>query len=104
MLSTGFHRRWRRGGGAAVVALLSLCAAAGAEPVTVPNEPGELARRTLDIFETRCSACHGVDVGRPKGGFGFIDDLPALAGNEMFIVPGEPDASLLWWIDRKSVV
>ena len=101
MLSSGFHRRRRRRvWWTAIAALLPLWAAAGAgaEPATVPGDPGQLARRTLDIFETRCSGCHGVEVGRPRGGFGFIDDLPALAGNEMYIVPGEPDASLLWWM------
>lgn len=56
----------------------------------------DLPAQTLDIFQQRCAGCHGTAVEKPKGKFGFIDDLRRLTKDRNYIVPGDAEASGLW--------
>lgn len=48
------------------------------------------------IFERHCVECHGSQRRRPKGGFGFVDDLARVAAEPKLIVAGAPDESPLF--------
>jgi len=47
------------------------------------------------VLLEKCSECHGPDVRRPKGRFGFVDDLRRVA--KKYVTPGDVDESELWW-------
>lgn len=69
--------------------LLAACAGAAGEVA----DPGAQARA---IFAVRCVKCHGADVARPKGKFGYVLDLKRVAANPKLIVPFDPAASKVW--------
>jgi uncharacterized membrane protein len=72
--------------------LASLTAASAA-----PQEDGtKLAGRVREIFEVKCIDCHGPELPRPKGKFGYVLDLKRVAGNSDYIVPGHPEKSDLY--------
>ena len=48
------------------------------------------------VFETKCAECHGPAVRKPKGGFGYVTDLAALATDPALVVPGHPDRSEIY--------
>jgi len=55
-----------------------------------------LASAVRNIFSAKCTECHGSDLSRPKGKFGYVLDLERLAGNSHLVVPFKPDESKLW--------
>jgi mono/diheme cytochrome c family protein len=55
-----------------------------------------LASAVRNIFSAKCTECHGSDLPRPKGRFGYVLDLERLAGNSHLVVPFKPDESKLW--------
>lgn len=55
-----------------------------------------LDQQVQAIFESRCVMCHGPQLKRPKGKFGYVTDLNRLAANSDYIVPFEPSQSLLY--------
>ena len=55
-----------------------------------------LASTVRNIFSAKCTECHGSDLARPKGRFGYVLDLERLAGNSHLVVPFKPDESKLW--------
>lgn len=58
-----------------------------------PSDDALLAARVLRLFEQNCAECHGDDMAKPKGDFGFVTDLVRLSGDEAYVVPGDPDRS-----------
>ncbi len=50
----------------------------------------------FEFFEAKCNDCHGAQLAKPKGKFGYTMDLKRVAGNEEYVVPGEPDKSELY--------
>jgi uncharacterized membrane protein len=72
--------------------LASLSAARAAS-----NEEGtKLAGHVREIFEVKCIDCHGPELPRPKGKFGYVLDLKRVAGNADYVVPGHPEKSDLY--------
>jgi uncharacterized membrane protein len=72
--------------------LTSLTAASAA-----PQEDGtKLAGRVREIFEVKCIDCHGPELPRPKGKFGYVLDLKRVAANSDYVVPGHPEKSDLY--------
>jgi uncharacterized membrane protein len=55
-----------------------------------------LASAVRNIFSAKCTECHGSDLSKPKGRFGYVLDLKRLAGNAHLVVPFKPDESKLW--------
>ena len=43
-----------------------------------------------------CAACHGADLPKPKGHFGYVLDLKRVAGNSEMVIPSEPEQSELF--------
>ncbi len=63
----------------------------------VPTEDGLLATQAVfELFESKCNDCHGAQLARPKGKFGYIMDLKRVAGNDEYIVTGDPSKSELY--------
>ena len=56
----------------------------------------DLASDTLAIFSAKCAACHGPNLTKPKGRFGYVLDLARVAANREMVVPSFPDESELW--------
>jgi hypothetical protein len=59
---------------------------------TGPDLPG----RVRAVFLARCAACHGPELSRPKGHFGYVTDLRRLADSPKLVVPSKPEESRLW--------
>jgi mono/diheme cytochrome c family protein len=68
---------------------LMLFAATAAEPADLPS-------RVSAVFAAKCGDCHGPDVAKPKGHFGYVTDLGRVAANPEVVVPGKPEESKLW--------
>jgi hypothetical protein len=50
----------------------------------------------------KCAACHGPDLVKPKGRFGYVLDLPRVAANPEFVVPSQPAESELWVLVQRD--
>ena len=72
--------------------LASLTAASAASK----DEGTKLAGHVREIFEVKCIDCHGPELPRPKGKFGYVLDLKRVASNPDYIVPGHPEKSDLY--------
>jgi uncharacterized membrane protein/mono/diheme cytochrome c family protein len=67
--------------------------AANAQAVRSPRDIGGEVR---NVFAAKCAACHGPDVAKPKGRFGYILDLRRIAANPELVIPLRPSESELW--------
>jgi uncharacterized membrane protein len=56
----------------------------------------KLAGQVHEIFESKCLDCHGPELPRPKGKFGYVLDLKRVAENPDYIERGHPDQSELY--------
>jgi len=63
---------------------------------TIGPAAANLASTVRNIFSAKCTECHGSDLPRPKGRFGYVLDLERLAGESHLVVPFKPDESKLW--------
>jgi hypothetical protein len=61
-----------------------------------------LAIRVHAIFSEKCIQCHGANLRKPKGDFGYILDLKQVASNPDIVVPFKPDESKLWNLVEKD--
>jgi len=75
---------------------LLLAGLARAEDAPAKPDALKLAQQVHDIFEAKCLECHGPELPRPKGKFGYVLDLKRIADNPKMIVRGEPDGSDLY--------
>ncbi len=60
------------------------------------DEPRDLATEVRRVFAAKCAGCHGADLARPKGRFGYVLDLARVAANPEMVVPSRPAESELW--------
>ncbi len=79
----------------ALLAFAILVTGAGSA-LPAPSEALKLAGEVHDIFEAKCTDCHGPEIPRPKGKFGYVLDLKKMASNPEYIVPGKPEKSDLY--------
>ena len=77
-------------------ALLLLLALPGVRAAETDAEGTKLAGRVREIFEAKCVDCHGSELPRPKGKFGYVLDLKRVAANPEYIVRGHPEKSDLY--------
>ena len=54
------------------------------------------AGKVETIFREKCADCHGAQLARPKGKFGYVLDLKRIAGNTDYVVPGHPEKSEIY--------
>jgi uncharacterized membrane protein len=59
-----------------------------------------LAQEVRELFRQTCLDCHGEDLAKPKGDFGYVLDLARIAANPDLIVPGKPDESEIYLLIR----
>jgi len=59
-----------------------------------------LAQEVRELFRQTCLDCHGEDLAKPKGDFGYVLDLPRIAANPDLVVPGKPDESEIYLLIR----
>ncbi len=64
-----------------------------ATAIASPHDFGGAVRA---VFATKCASCHGPGLAKPKARFGYVLDLPSVAGNPEMVVPGRPEESELW--------
>ena len=76
-------------------ALLLTGAAARAADVS-PAEKLATAQRVHDIFEAKCLDCHGPELARPKGKFGYVLDLARVAENPDYVIRLKPADSEIY--------
>ncbi|MDB5309019.1 MAG: hypothetical protein JWO38_3221 [Gemmataceae bacterium] len=62
----------------------------------------ELGAQVRGVFAAKCAACHGPDLPKPKGRFGYVLDLRRVAGNPEMVIPSRPDESELWTLIRRD--
>src|SRR3979409_256910 len=80
-----------------VAPILLLCLAAAGVRAAEPSQEGiRLAGRVHEIFEAKCLDCHGPELPRPKGKFGYVLDLKRMAENPDYIERGQPEKSELY--------
>jgi uncharacterized membrane protein len=72
-------------------------AAACAYGADVPKEEQlATAQKVHDIFEAKCLDCHGPELARPKGHFGYVLDLQRMAENPDYVKRGKAEDSELY--------
>ena len=83
------------GGSLALARLPARSAREPAPPDTlVPRR--NLAAKVQEVFAARCTPCHGPDLQKPRGRFGYVLDLRRMAANPELVIPCRPDQSELW--------
>jgi mono/diheme cytochrome c family protein len=48
------------------------------------------------VFQAKCAGCHGSDLAKPQGRFGYVLDFERLAADAEKVIPGRPAESELW--------
>ncbi len=81
---------------AALLASLACARAADAPAAPTKEEGLKAAQQVHDIFEAKCIDCHGPELPRPKGKFGYVLDLKRVAANEEWVIRGKPADSELF--------
>ena len=81
---------------AALLMVFASLAATETRAAPAADEGTRLAGRVREIFEAKCLDCHGPELPRPKGKFGYVLDLQRVAENPKMIVRGQPDKSELY--------
>ena len=76
--------------------LLWVLVASGAAPA------GDPAAEVRAVFSAKCAGCHGPNLAKPKGRFGYVLDLARVASNREMVVPGAPAESELWDLVRRG--
>ncbi|MEA3209146.1 MAG: hypothetical protein QOE70_2203 [Chthoniobacter sp.] len=78
-------------------ALLLLLLAPTPGPAADASAEGTmLAGRVREIFEAKCLDCHGPELPRPKGKFGYVLDLKRVAENSEWVERGKGESSELY--------
>ena len=67
-----------------------------AESAATHDEQLAAALTVRTIFDAKCTGCHGPDVPRPKGKFGYVLDLKRVRANPKYVVPGNTTDSDLY--------
>ncbi|HEV3142655.1 MAG TPA: c-type cytochrome domain-containing protein [Gemmataceae bacterium] len=79
--------------------ILSLCRPAAM--MAADGEP-DLTTQTVAIFAAKCAGCHGPNLAKPRGRFGYVLNLARVASDREKIVPGSPDESELWELVKRG--
>src|SRR5262245_7385517 len=54
------------------------------------------------VFAAKCAACHGPDLAKPKGRFGYVLDLQRVAKSPEMVIPAQPAESELWILVQRD--
>lgn len=64
------------------------------------EEQLKVAEQVRAIFEEKCLSCHGPELPRPKGKFGYTTDLKRIAENPDYVTRGDPENSEIYLMVR----
>lgn len=70
--------------------------------VSASGQQRDLPSETRAIFAAKCAGCHGADLAKPLGRFGYVLDLARVASNPEMVIPGSPDESELWELVQRD--
>jgi len=75
-------------------------------PAFAAAQPGQrdLATEVKTVFQAKCSECHGPQVQKPRGNFGYVLELKKLAADQKKVVPYKPAESVLWQLVRDEMM
>src|SRR5688500_20251037 len=79
-----------------VCALLLLAILSSGVAGQLDGEGVKAAAKVREIFEAKCLDCHGPELPRPKGKFGYVLDLKRMADNPDYVERGNPEKSELY--------
>lgn len=82
-----------------LLVLVGVSSAAQVQPAP-KDEQLKIAQQVRDIFEAKCLDCHGPELPRPKGKFGYTTDLKRIAENPDYVVRGDPESSEIYLMVR----
>jgi mono/diheme cytochrome c family protein len=68
----------------------------------LPPPLKDIASEVRVVFAAKCAACHGSDLAKPRGRFGYVLDLRRVAANPEMIVPHHPEESELWELVQRG--
>jgi uncharacterized membrane protein len=60
----------------------------------------DLASEVRSVFSAKCAGCHGPNLAKPKGRFGYVLDLGRVARDPEKVIPSSPEESELWELVR----
>jgi len=80
--------------------MLLLAALARSVAAEGDGEGLKAAARVREIFEAKCLDCHGPELPRPKGKFGYVLDLKRMAENPDYVARGNAEKSELYLMVR----
>jgi uncharacterized membrane protein/mono/diheme cytochrome c family protein len=85
---------------------VSLAVFAGVRPGVSKAQTGapvqDIGGEVRGIFATKCAGCHGQDLAKPKGRFGYVLDLRRVAENPEMVIPMHPTESELWVLVQRD--
>ena len=76
--------------------LLSIAFIAVGQESISKDKSLDLAGNVHVIFEHKCNECHGSQLKKPEGKFGYVLDLKRMADNEDYVIRGKPQKSELF--------
>jgi uncharacterized membrane protein/mono/diheme cytochrome c family protein len=87
-------------------AVLSFALFAGTRPAaaragSAPPLP-DIGNKVRGVFAAKCAGCHGPDLEKPRGRFGYVLDLKRVAANPEIVIPSQPDESEMWELVRRG--
>jgi uncharacterized membrane protein/mono/diheme cytochrome c family protein len=89
-----------------ILSAMSVAVWVGLRPEVAIAQPPpamrDIGAEVRNIFAAKCAVCHGPDLAKPKGRFGYVLDLRRVAGNPEMVIPGRPDESELWELVKRD--
>jgi mono/diheme cytochrome c family protein len=88
--------------------LFALLSVSACQPAPVraadstPGGPRDWAAEVRAVFAAKCAGCHGPQLAKPRGRFGYVLDLARVANSREMVVPGRPSESELWELVRRG--
>jgi uncharacterized membrane protein len=70
------------------------------DPTSDPQR--DVASEVRAVFAAKCVGCHGPNLVKPRGRFGYVLDLARVASNREMVVPGSPAESELWELVKRG--
>jgi uncharacterized membrane protein/mono/diheme cytochrome c family protein len=87
-------------------AVVSIALFAGTRPAAAragsASPLPDIGNRVRGVFAAKCAGCHGPDLEKPRGRFGYVLDLKRVAANPEIVIPSQPDESEMWELVRRG--
>jgi uncharacterized membrane protein len=81
---------------------ITVLAGSGARAAEPTSHDRDIGTEVRQVFSLKCAGCHGPDLPKPRGRFGYVLDLRRVAANPEMVIPGQPTESELWELVRRN--